>query len=375
MDASKSNGGPILMVVPSLGPNGAAKQVSLLAPALARKGQTVQVAALGGEGMFAHVLRGDGVPVRLLGPRWRFELGTMLKLRRLVDELKPASIHAWRGAAARLLSTLGRLCRLPPLIAVDPFVEQSPSRFNRRCLRRAEKVVVSGPWQRQQTAQAGIGEDRLRVIPPCVSAPTMPERATALRDLAIPENARLIVCAGAIEPGRGFREAAWVLDILSYVYPDLWLLAIGDGSQREQVARFAWHGGKTAPRIRFAGWRRDAAALLGLAEVVWVLGKRGGRNVALEALAAGRPVVARDRPDLREILTDGETGYLVDRASPQETARATRRILDDATRRQTFAANALRRAEQFQLEAVVGQWVVLLDLSVDPWRPSANHLP
>src|SRR5262245_47543548 len=325
MEASKSNG-PILMVVPSLGANGAAKQVSLLAPALARMSKSVHVASIGDGELFTDGLRTGGVPVHSIGQRWRFDVRPLVKLRSLIDRVNPAAIHAWRSEALGLLGAIGLIRRLPPVIAIDPFVDESWGWLNRCFLRQASAVVVSGEWQRQRSLQAGIAGARIRIIPMCVSSTEAPQRSEALRDLALPDNARIIVCAGALERDRGFREAAWVMDILSHVYPDLWLVAIGDGSQREQIARFAWHGGKESPRIRFSGWRRDAAALTGLAEVVWVLGKRGGRNAALEALAAGRPVVARDRADLREILTDGETGFLVDRADAHETARATRRV-------------------------------------------------
>src|SRR6266498_1707064 len=149
MDASKSNGGPILIVVPSLGPNGAAKQVSLLAPALVGLGKSVHVAAIGAGGLFADVIRAGGVTVHPLGQKWRYELGPMLRLRRLIDDSKPASIHAWRGAS-RFVSALGWFRRLPPMITVDTFVHQSLSWLNRRLLRRANAVVVSGQWQRQQ---------------------------------------------------------------------------------------------------------------------------------------------------------------------------------------------------------------------------------
>src|SRR5262245_48864049 len=96
MDASKSNGGPILIVVPGLGPNGAAKQVSLLAPELAQMGHPIQLAALGAGDMFADAL--SAIPVQFLEPRW-----PAAELWRLISELNPRAIHAWRGALRPIL--------------------------------------------------------------------------------------------------------------------------------------------------------------------------------------------------------------------------------------------------------------------------------
>ena len=125
--------------------------------------------------------------------------------------------------------------------------------------------------------------------------------------------------------------------------------------------------------MRFTGSRPDAAGLLGLAEVVWVLGDRGGRNVALEALAACRPVIARRRPDLAEIL-GSETGFLVDWANPHEVARATRRILDDAAGGARWAENASKRAERFSVAEAAARWAQLCDSPPAPLLRGQDRL-
>ena len=109
-----------------------------------------------------------------------------------------------------------------------------------------------------------------------------PPRDAALRELDLPADARIIACAGAMEQGHGFREAVWVFDILKYVYPNLWLLAIGAGSQRRRVEDFGRSLGCDDFRVRFVVPDPDALNLLGLAEVVWLLGDRGGVLDAVE---------------------------------------------------------------------------------------------
>ena len=58
-------------------------------------------------------------------------------------------------------------------------------------------------------------------------------------------------------------------------------------------------------------------AVLGLADVVVVPQRSGGANVALEAMAAGRAVVAANTPDLAAVIRDGETGGSSRRATPR----------------------------------------------------------
>jgi glycosyltransferase involved in cell wall biosynthesis len=362
--SSKSNGPrmtSIFFFTPDLGLNGEAKQVSLLAPALAREGFAVHVAVRNDDGIFTDRMQNSGVVLHSLRCGRYCKPTAGLTLSKMIAGARPDLIVTSRIAALRQIVIMGLLRRLPPVVAVDVFADPASLLLRRLLLRRATAIIARGEWERRRALKFGVSEDRIRVIPPCVSEAAIPDRESSLRDLNLPPHARLVVCAGSIEPGHGFREAAWVLNILGYVYPELWLLMIGDGSDRRRVAEFARAGGTAKPRIRFAGVRPDAASLMGLAEVVWILGERGGRNVALEALAAGRPVVARRRPELAEILGDGETGFLVDRADRHELARATRRILDHPEQKRMFEAAATARAERFDVSRVVPQWLKLME--------------
>jgi glycosyltransferase involved in cell wall biosynthesis len=207
----------------------------------------------------------------------------------------------------------------------------------------------------------GVAAERIHVIPPAVQPPAEVNRSALLAELELPPDARLIACSGAIEPGKGFREAVWVFDILKYVYPELWLLVIGDGPSRADVEAFGRSLGRDDFRVRFAGVRRDAASLLALAEVVWVLGKRGGRNVALEALAASRPIVGRDRPDLREIMGPELSAWLIPTADRHEAARMTRRLLNDPASGEKLRDLCLRRALEFPVDESARSLTALYD--------------
>jgi D-inositol-3-phosphate glycosyltransferase len=98
--------------------------------------------------------------------------------------------------------------------------------------------------------------------------------------------------------------------------------------------------------------RSDAAALLAHADVVWVPSRSEcGRQVLLEAMGAGRPVVASALPGLAALVSDGVTGLLTPPGDPPTLARQTRRLFDDPefakrlgdTARQSVAAYAPER--------------------------------
>jgi glycosyltransferase involved in cell wall biosynthesis len=84
-------------------------------------------------------------------------------------------------------------------------------------------------------------------------------------------------------------------------------------------------------RVRFAGVQSSATDWLPLADVVWVPScVSGGGNAALEAMAAGRPVIGTNVPALAEIIVDGETGYLTNVGDKVALARQTHALLSDS---------------------------------------------
>ena len=358
----------VLHLLPDLGLNGAAKQVALLAPTLVGFGYAAHVAVLGGGGVFAESLARVNIPVSYLGGSARFDLTQFVFFHRLVADLKPNLIHAWRWPALRLAGLNGLWPSLRgrhlPVIASDVLTADSEiGRSNRFLVRRAARVVVATAEELARARKWGIDRARLSEIPLVVSCdPAPPDRAELVRELRLPESARIVVCAGMMGPKKGFLEAAWLFDILQHIDPDVWLLVIGDGPERGRMEAFVRGMGPAGGRVRFAGVRRDVPRLLGLAEVVWVTGRCGGRNVALEALATGRPVVATLRPDMRALLGDDGAALMIPANDRQGFVTATRRVLDDPNVRRRMEAAARRRAALFALPEVAARWADLYRL-------------
>ncbi|HEV3143109.1 MAG TPA: glycosyltransferase [Gemmataceae bacterium] len=336
----------LLFLVPDLNCHGWAKQAMLLACALPKDQFGVHVGVLGEEGVFLEPLRAAGIPAHLFGAR---RLSAWFALKRLLRQLSPELVQTWGSALP--WAALAKMARLGwpkwKLLAVDP-----PKDF---WLGLADSVVVSALQQVLENRHC-----HWHVIPPAVQNASNPSaQDVSHRELALPEGARYILCAGAIEKGHGFRVAVWIFDILQYIYPDLWLVIAGDGPERNAVEAFTRSRGWKENRVKFLGIRNDIPRLLEPAELVWVCGRHGGRNLALEALAAGKPAVARYRPEFVELLGEAETGFLVRSGRASDFAHASRRILDDPLLAHDFAEAARNRAARFALPRILKQWLDL----------------
>jgi glycosyltransferase involved in cell wall biosynthesis len=350
----------ILYLIPRLEPSGAAKQFSLLATGLPRERFELCVCALGRAGAIAPPLRTAGIQVEELGWHRAFDPGSLWRLGGLAKQFQPDVIHTWGPLALRVARMLPAL-RGYRLIVSFPFTpsERGPwaGRLERWLLQRAERVAIFGPRERDWALRCGVAEDRVVRLTPGVET-----KEAAPTKLGLPAQTRCIACIGPLHAGKGFRDAVWAFDILRYVVDNVHLLLIGDGPDRSHLERFV-RDSQTTGLVHVLGPRDDVPALLARSEIVWVPSRvAAGVNAALEAQAAGLPVIATRLPELAEVVADGETGYLVPPGDKVALARQARLLLDNAALRgQMGEAGRRRAAERFPVAELVRRCAELYD--------------
>ena len=104
-----------------------------------------------------------------------------------------------------------------------------------------------------------------------------------------------------------------------------------------------------------ASWMRASVAVV---PSVWP--EPMGR-VAIEAMLAGRAVVASDVGGLRDVVTHGVTGLTVPPGDPGALAAALDDLLDDPEKRRRFGAAGQLHARRFEAAVVVPQIVKVFE--------------
>jgi glycosyltransferase involved in cell wall biosynthesis len=116
------------------------------------------------------------------------------------------------------------------------------------------------------------------------------------------------------------------------------LVLVGDGEERVSLEALAHELG-VAGRVRFAGWDADARARLAGFDIFVLPSRFEAFPLSIvEAMLAGRPVVATDVGSVREAVRHGETGLLVLPDDPAALAAALVRLLGDGVDRARLAA-------------------------------------
>jgi len=317
------------LVVPDLEYRGHAKQVSLLAPALRQAGHTVGVYALDAAGPFADVIRAGDFGVEHSSAR---DLRSWLLLRWMIPRPDAGVVHAFGLRVLRRLwaATLGTN---RPRIVLSLTGRERLSRLDRRCVRVVSRVLVPHAAAAEVLVRQGVPTGMVTVVPPAVAAALPPlARDEFCGTHGLPPDARLIMTAGRMETASMLFPAIWAFEFYRYMDPSVRMLVIGDGPGRAETEARARQVAPEGSRVHFLGARPDLSSVLGLAEAVLISQTSGGANIALEAMTAGRAVVAADTPDLAAVVRNGVTGILTPAAEAPGMAHALRRLLDNSDR-------------------------------------------
>jgi glycosyltransferase involved in cell wall biosynthesis len=309
----------VLHVDPERGWGGGEVQVALLVRELARRGHESVVAAPSASPL-GQAIAGAGVRLVDCPIASHVDLRMVPRLRRLAHEVDVVHFHTARAhAMAPWLGGLG--VRRIVTRRMDYAPRGGP--WVRHLYNRAvDRVIAISGGVRAALVAAGVDPARIRVVPSGIDLDAFtvsPAARAALRhEWNVADADVVAIVVGVLEPRKGhvtlLDAATRLRDMrLRYVF-------CGTGSLDAALRADAAARGLD---VRFLGFRDDVARCLAAADVAILPSLHEGLGVAaLEAMAAGRPVVASRVGGLAEVVADGETGRLVPSGDPTALAAA-----------------------------------------------------
>jgi len=283
-------------------------------------------------------------------------LGRMLRRR-------VALVHShWLLPQGFTSALAARLLNRPHVVTVhggDVFALQGPvSRAAKKLvLRLAEVVTVNSEATRRAVLELGPYEKKVVRIPMGADDTVAPDAASvaSLRESLRGQEGPLLAFVGRLVPEKGASDLLQAVAILSGSMPGIRAVVIGDGPEREALARQARALGIDR-RISLTGWLSPAQVRMHLhASDIFVGPSRPAPDgwieaqglTFIEAMLAGLPVVASRIGGILDAVRDGETGLLVAPGAPEAIAEAVRRLFADRelSRRVAHAGQVLARSE------------------------------
>ena len=193
------------------------------------------------------------------------------------------------------------------------------------------------------------------VIYPGINVPDFSVPRTVHRGVVIGTACRLEVI-------KGLHYLLEAINILAPEFPDLRVEIAGDGSLRGNLERESRQLGLTGI-VSFLGWREDLPSVMAGWDIFLLPSLDEGFGVAaLEAMAAGLPVIASAVGGLCELVQNGETGWLVPPAAPVDLAQRTSQLIHDSRKREAMGIAGRKRASNyFSISRMVDQTIAVYD--------------
>lgn len=173
------------------------------------------------------------------------------------------------------------------------------------------------------------------------------ESAALRRELAIGDERLVAIFVGSEWQRKGLEPAIRALALA----PNWDLLVVGNGD-RDRYEQLA-EGLGVADAVHWIGVSRDVAPLYQLADVlVFPTSYEAFPLVALEAAASGLPILATPVNGIRELVSDGRNGFLID-ADAADIAARLRQLSDDRALRERLGAAARAAALEYSWARMV----------------------
>jgi glycosyltransferase involved in cell wall biosynthesis len=362
----------VLQLITSLERGGAENHLLALLTHADRQAFEVETAVLSGEGELVPIFRQAGIAVHLLRARNRFDPLALGRLVRLLREGRFDILHShlFRADiyAGLAVARLGE--RRPLLVStrhnddrffLNPFV----GLVHYGVSARQDLIIAISDHIARFTVSRGVRHpERVRRVyhglEPPVTQALEREGQHIRQELGIGPDAFLVGNVGRLALQKGQRHLIAAMPLLLERVPRARAIIAGGGDLEDYLRVLASDMG-VAERVHVLGPRRDVPALMHAVDVfvmpsIW----EGFGLVLLEAMAAGRPIVASRVATIPEVVADGETGLLVPVGDPLALADALAQLAEDPDRAARMGeAGRERLRRQFSVEKMVGDTELL----------------
>jgi glycosyltransferase involved in cell wall biosynthesis len=302
----------------------------------------------------------EGLPVFFDPMRNDLSALSLLRLANRFRSWRPDILLCCNQRAMRLGAPAARLAGVPRVVMRDGLIGSlNGTGYNRWVSRLVDGFVVNANATRRELT-GWLPADRVRVIYNGIELRAYDEvrgGAGVRSELGCPSNACVVLCVARLVLEKDHATLLTAFQRAARAQERLHLWIAGDGPLRRvlesQVERLGLAG-----RVSFLGFRGDVPRLLAAADLLVIASQREGLpNVALEAMAARRPVIATAIAGTPELVRDGETGMLIPPGAPEALAGALTALAGDPIRRRQMGERGRRRVEEwFESSRALDRW-------------------
>ena len=301
-----------------------------------------------------------GIKTISLGLSNKTDIFVAWRLRKILNQHSPDVLHTYLFHGNLLGRIIGSLAAIPVIVSSERTIGQANS-FARILTRLtnplAQAVEVNSTAVQQSVVQhLGTPKCKIRIIRSGFDinglAKTNPS-TNIKEELDLPNSSQIVLIAGRLRTVKGIDYGLKAFSKFLQVIPDTHLLIAGDGEERRNL-EILCGSLNIQDNVHLLGVRSDLPAILNMSDALLLPSlTEGFPRIAVEAAAAGCPIVATNVGGTPEIVQDGQTGMLVEVKNTKQMAGALINIFQNSKLRSQIIDGGLQKSKEFTIESYV----------------------
>ena len=289
---------------------------------------------------------------REIRPVW--DLGGLARLTRFLRRERYQIVHTHTSKAGFVGRLAARLAGVPVIVHTAhgfAFHEQSPvpvrriyTTLERLAARWCDRVISVSEFHRAWAIELGMcTPEQIMAIPNGISDISRSREigiAELRREMGARQDDLVALRMARLASDKGLEHLIEAAAIMPQTPRRIQVVIAGDGPERDHLEQVAARL-RVNDRVKFLGFREDVPDLLAASDMVVLPSLREGLSIAmLEAMAAGKPIVATNIGSQKEVAAHADIARLVPPADGRALSEAIQRLANDEKLMAQLGSNA-----------------------------------
>ncbi|WP_409253097.1 glycosyltransferase family 4 protein [Bacillus sp. SCS-153A] len=213
------------------------------------------------------------------------------------------------------------------------------------------EVASSFPVKKKAVYIPGVGVDTVQFR----NVDKVAVRNRKREELGIPDSAFVILCVAELNGNKNQIQLLRALELLKPRYPKIICLFVGEGSEEYSLQKRIKEM-NLQESVMMTGFRNDIGELLAAADVFCLTSKREGLPKAvMEAMSAGKPIIANKIRGCSDLIVHGCNGYLVPVNDYEQTSSYIAKLIEEPDLLERMGEFSVQLVQPFSVENVLPQ--------------------
>ena len=322
-------------------------------------------AACPSHGPLTDILKAEGVPVFVVPMRKTYDLISIYRLYRILKKCEIDVIHS-HGLLVNILSRVAAYLAHTPVSISTAHIplnlrsgKQAQNIFEKLMVPYYliadtltsffnDKIIAVSHAVKRDLIDQGVNANKIVVVQNGIDVSRESGNRQSIRaELQRKPNYPTVGTITRLSPQKDIPTFLRMADFVIRDFPKTQFIIVGDGEKRGELQALAENLG-LQNHVKFLGYREDARDILKSFDIfalssLW----EGLPIVILEAMAAGKPVVATAVDGVTEVVDHGKTGLLVEPSKPELLAECIVELINNPNKTKSMGKRGRKRIERF----------------------------